>query len=70
MIAAAAAFLFTLPVPLPAADPPAPGPVEAETERVIVTGSNIPTAETVGPNPVDTLRGEDIERLGVRSERK
>jgi hypothetical protein len=26
----------------------------AEVERVIVTGSNIPTAEEVGPNPVDT----------------
>ena len=28
------------------------GPVTAEAERVIVTGSNIPTAEEVGPNPV------------------
>ena len=28
----------------------------AEVERVIVTGSNIPTAEEVGPNPVDTYR--------------
>jgi fructose-specific component phosphotransferase system IIB-like protein len=33
----------------------------AEAERVIVTGSNIPTAEEVGPNPVDTYRSEDIE---------
>src|SRR6266446_911498 len=39
----------------------------SETERVIVTGSNIPTAEEVGPNPVDTYRREDITRLGVRS---
>src|SRR5947207_11350287 len=38
-----------------------------EAERVIVTGSNIPTAEEVGPNPVDTYRKVDIERLGVRS---
>src|SRR6184192_3269999 len=37
------------------------------TEEVIVTGSNIPTAEEVGPNPVDTYRTEDIERLGVRN---
>ncbi|MDQ6808822.1 MAG: TonB-dependent receptor plug domain-containing protein [Verrucomicrobiota bacterium] len=37
----------------------------AETERVIVTGSNIPTAEEVGPNPVDTYRAEDILKLGV-----
>ena len=27
-----------------------------EVERVIVTGSNIPTAEETGPNPVDTYR--------------
>jgi iron complex outermembrane recepter protein len=39
----------------------------AEAERVIVTGSNIPTAEEVGPNPVDTYRSEDIEKLGVRT---
>src|SRR5438876_8792572 len=36
-------------------------------EQVIVTGSNIPTAEEVGPQPVDTYRKVDIERLGVRS---
>src|SRR5207253_958797 len=48
---------------------PAPPQVTgtAEVERVIVTGSNIPTAEEVGPNPVDTYRTEDIERLGVRN---
>src|SRR5437764_781840 len=39
----------------------------AEAERVIVTGSNIPTAEEVGPNPVDTYRAEDIVKLGVRT---
>jgi len=39
----------------------------AETERVIVTGSNIPTAEEVGPNPVDTYRPEDIQKLGIRT---
>ncbi|HEV8418690.1 MAG TPA: TonB-dependent receptor [Candidatus Udaeobacter sp.] len=42
-------------------------PTEAEVERVIVTGSNIPTAEETGPNPVDTYRPEDIEKLGVRN---
>ena len=48
---------------------PAPGPAatEATAERVIVTGSNIPTAEEVGPNPVDTYRRDDITRLGVRT---
>ena len=35
--------------------------------EVIVTGSNIPTAEEVGPQPVDTYRSVDIERLGIRS---
>jgi iron complex outermembrane receptor protein len=39
----------------------------AEMERVIVTGSNIPSAEEVGPNPVDTYRPADIEKLGVRN---
>jgi iron complex outermembrane receptor protein len=32
-----------------------------------VTGSNIPTAEEVGPNPVDTYRPADIEKLGIRN---
>src|SRR5213080_997804 len=40
---------------------------EATAERVIVTGSNIPTAEEVGPNPVDSYRRDDITRLGVRT---
>ena len=35
--------------------------------EVIVTGSNIPTAEEVGPNPVDTYRRADIEKLGIRN---
>src|SRR5256884_8846083 len=39
----------------------------AEVERVIVTGSNIPTAEETGPNPVDTYRPTDIEKLGIRN---
>src|SRR6184192_4659534 len=38
-----------------------------EMERVIVTGSNIPTAAEVGPNPVDTYRPADIEKLGIRN---
>src|SRR5439155_19423647 len=46
----------------------APSPAGiAEVERVIVTGSNIPTAEEVGPNPVDTYRPSDIEKLGIRN---
>src|SRR5262249_16231024 len=39
----------------------------AEVERVIVTGSNIPTAEEVGLNPVGTYRPPDIEKLGGRN---
>src|SRR5438094_509960 len=39
----------------------------AEVERVIVTGSNIPSAEETGPNPVDTYRPTDIEKLGIRN---
>src|SRR5205814_4994368 len=36
----------------------------AEAERVIVTGSNIPTAEEVGPNPVTSLNRDYIEKTG------
>src|SRR4029077_13580074 len=39
----------------------------AEVERVVVTGSNIPTAEEIGPNPVDTYRPADIEKSGIRN---
>ncbi len=45
----------------------APAEQTAEVERVIVTGSNIPTAEETGPNPVDTYRPADIEKLGIRN---
>ena len=34
---------------------------------MIVTGSNIPTAEETGPNPVDMYRPADIEKLGIRN---
>src|SRR5262249_7021480 len=39
----------------------------ATTFEVIVTGSDIPTAEEVGPQPVDIYRKIDIERLGAQS---
>ena len=45
----------------------APAGGTAEVERVVVTGSNIPTAEETGPNPVDTYRPQDIEKLGIRN---
>jgi iron complex outermembrane receptor protein len=50
----------------PPPPPGAPAPAaEATAERVIVTGSNIPTSEETGPVPVDTYRTEDIQKLGV-----
>src|SRR5882762_75278 len=69
-ISASVAALFAcLACSVPAQNPlPTTGiPTEAEAERVVVTGSNIPTAEEVGPNPVDTYRPEDIEKLGARN---
>src|SRR5213079_3482463 len=53
-------------VALPQVTAPLPAGI-AEVERVIVTGSNIPTAEETGPNPVDTYRPTDIEKLGIRN---
>src|SRR4030095_13805222 len=60
--------------PLPARDAqgniiPAPGAAAATAtaERVIVTGSNIPTAEEVGPNPVDIYNQETMKKSGERT---
>src|SRR5207248_11482967 len=44
--------------------PPAVAPA-AEVERVIVTGSMIPTAEEVGPNPVFSLNRDLINKSGA-----
>src|SRR5256886_912317 len=55
-----------LPAPAVPGNPAGPAP-QAEVERVVVTGSNIPTAEETGPNPVDTYRPQDIEKLGIRN---
>ncbi len=51
------------------AAPPAAvtGNAEATAERVIVTGSNIPTAEEVGPNPVLNYNRDVIEKVGERT---
>src|SRR5215469_4895737 len=72
LVAALACFVIfaantfaQLPAPAVAPAPPAAG--QAEVEAVIVTGSNIPTAEEIGPNPVDTYRPADIEKLGIRN---
>src|SRR4029079_7615464 len=56
-----------LPAPAVPAEPREAAPTTAEAERVVVTGSNIPTAEETGPNPVDTYRPQDIEKLGIRN---
>src|SRR5205809_1956766 len=58
--------LFLPSVALAQVTAPSPAGI-AEVQRVIVTGSNIPTAEEVGPNPVDTYRPSDIEKLGIRN---
>src|SRR5436190_1918075 len=53
----------------PPPPPGAPAPAgEALAERVIVTGSNIPTSEETGPTAVDTYRTEDIQKLGVMNQ--
>ena len=57
-------------VPTAPAPPPSGAPTTgatAEAERVIVTGSNIPTAEEVGPNPVTNLNKDYIQKTGTVS---
>jgi iron complex outermembrane receptor protein len=66
----AGAFLLWAPIIFGQEVSPTPQASERSSvtiEEVVVTGSNIPTSEEVGPNPVDTYRREDIIRLGVRS---
>src|SRR5438045_9654224 len=69
------------PSPSPSPPPGAPAPVardaqgnvvpassaSATAERVIVTGSNIPTAEEVGGNPVDIYNRETMSKSGERT---
>src|SRR6266513_836194 len=52
------------PPPPPPGAAPAPAPGAAEVERVIVTGSNIPTAEEVGANPLFSLNRDLINKSG------
>src|SRR5262245_44305173 len=70
------AIIASVPYPLvpavsqditPTPSPQTAGQLTATMVEVIVTGSNIPTAEEVGPLPVDTYRKADIERLGIRN---
>src|SRR5436190_5725763 len=65
LIIASNAFAQNPPPPPPPGA--APAPAAAEAERVIVTGSNIPTAEAVGPNPVLDYSRDDINKSGERT---
>src|SRR3989449_9459174 len=68
----AAFTLFVFSSPLLGQNPTAPldvGPTPgvAQAPAVIVTGSNIPTAEEVGPNPVDTYNRDTMNKSGQRT---
>src|SRR5438046_541447 len=68
------AIILNVPAQVPSPAPAAAGARDAQgnplpgasatAERVIVTGSNIPTAEEVGPNPVDIYNQENINKSG------
>src|SRR5215469_15894532 len=62
-IVASNAFAADPPAAPAAAGAAAPAPA-AEVERVIVTGSNIPTAEEVGANPVFSINRDLINKSG------
>ncbi len=49
------------------ASAPAASGAAATAERIIVTGSNIPTAEEVGPNPVQTFDRQTLLKSGERN---
>jgi iron complex outermembrane receptor protein len=62
------AGLFFVRVSIAFGQETAAGPaVTTEVERVIVTGSIIPTADEVGPNPVLTINRDIIEKSGERT---
>ena len=63
-IVASNAFAQAAPPPPPPGAGAAPAPA-AEVERVIVTGSLIPTAEEVGPNPVFSINRDLINKSGA-----
>ncbi len=77
ILASSGAFAQTAnpsPTPLEAPQPGAPNPsgpaspgTIAQTERIIVTGSNIPTAQEVGPNPVLNINRDLIDKSGERT---
>src|SRR5947208_510881 len=64
LIIASNALAQNPPPPPPPPTGAGPAPPPTEVERVIVTGSNIPSAEEVGPNPVDTYNRDNINKSG------
>jgi iron complex outermembrane recepter protein len=67
LLAAPKTFGQTIAPAAMTAPSPTPAEANAEAERVIVTGSNIPTAQEVGPNPVDILTRDRIDKAGERT---
>src|SRR5438552_3640226 len=77
LLAISFAIVLNLPAQVPSPVPAAAGARDAQgnllpgasatAERVIVTGSNIPTAEEVGPNPVDIYNQETMSKSGERT---
>ena len=63
-IVASNAFAQAAPPPPPPGAGAGPAPA-AEVERVVVTGSLIPTAEEVGPNPVFSINRDLINKSGA-----
>src|SRR6266513_1373998 len=64
IIIASNALAQNPPPPPPPPTGAGPAPPGAEAENVILTGSNMPTAEEVGPNPVDTYNRQNINKTG------
>src|SRR5205085_8905802 len=62
---AAAAYGQATPAPVPNA--PVPANTEATTERVIVTGTYIPTAETESALPVTVYTAEVLQKQGANT---
>ena len=67
IVSAALSLISETPAQQTTPPPQTQGRPGVTIEEVIVTGSNIPTAEEVGPNPVDVYSQDDITRLGARS---
>jgi iron complex outermembrane recepter protein len=67
IVTAAVSPIFDIRAQSPTPLPQTKGQPGVTIEEVIVTGSNIPTSEEVGPNPVDVYSQDDITRLGVRT---